>query len=137
MKKTDVQKLVFQAYNLSTQDPKPRGRKSLIRWFNKEYHKDDRPAVLVSPRKIETVVSEYYNFSVYKIYKKGREQPRTLYRHIIQYLMRKYTLLCDTEIGKRTGGFDRTTVVNSKHVMDHYDTSKLFREQINEIEERL
>ena len=52
--------------------------------------------------------------------------------------MKRLTRLDDTRIGKRTGGFDRTTVINnSKVILNYIETDSKKRNEISEIEQKI
>jgi len=92
----------------------------------------------IKPTIIENVVCEYFKATKYGIYKKSRRLPCMYYRQLIQYFMKKLTRLSDIRIGKRTGGFDRTTVINnSKVILNYIDTDSKKRDEISEIEQKI
>lgn len=92
----------------------------------------------VKPTQIEDVICEYYDTTKHAIYKRCREQPYMYYRQLVQYFMKRLTVLDSTRIGKRTGGFDRTTVINnSKVVLNYIDTDTKKRDEISEIEGKI
>ncbi len=138
MDKRDVKKLVFLAYNLSEKDhflEKERSTQSLNEWFENAYKLKGRSKFIV-PRTIENIVFEYFVTSKYYVFKNSRREPWIYYRQLTQYFMKKFTKLDDKRIGKRTGGYDRTTVIHSIKVIQNYiDTSLKKREEINEIEQ--
>ena len=90
----------------------------------------------IKPTCIEDIICEYFKATKYNIYKKSRELPYIYYRQLIQYFMKRLTRLDDTRIGKRTGGFDRTTVINnSKVILNYIETSPEKQKEISKIEQ--
>ena len=137
MDKRDVRKLVFQAYNLGSQDGEERSTQSLREWFEEAYKLKGRSKFIV-PRTIENIVFEYFETSKYYVFKNSRRDPWIYYRQLTQYFMRKFTKLDERRIGKRTGGYDRTTVIHSiKVILNYIDTDPEKRAEIIEIEQRI
>lgn len=135
MEKRDVKKLVFQAYNLSTKDQGVKSNESLNEWFEEAYKLKDR-SKLIAPRAIEDIVFEYFGTSQYYVFKNSRKEPYMYYRQLMQYLMEKYTKLDNARIGKRTGGYDRTTVNHSiKVIQDYIGTNYKKSLEISKIEQ--
>ena len=92
----------------------------------------------IKPTNIEDIICEYYKATKYRIYQRSRKIPYIYYRQLIQYFMKRLTRLDDTRIGKRTGGFDRTTVINnSKVILNYIETDSKKRDEINEIEQKI
>jgi len=137
MEKRDVKKLVFRAYNLRTEDSEVRSTESLNEWFENAYKLKGRNN-FIAPRTIEMIIFEHFGTSAYFVYRRSREEPWMYYRQLIQYMMWKHSKLTEGKIGKRTGGFDRTTVINNiKVINDYYNTSSLKRAEIDLIETKL
>ncbi len=92
----------------------------------------------IKPTHIEDIICGHFKVAKYSIYKRNRELPYMYYRQLIQYFMRKLTGLDDIRIGKRTGGYDRTTVINnSKVILNYIETSPKKRDEISEIEQQI
>ena len=140
MDKRDVKKLVFLAYNLSEKDhflEKERSTQSLNEWFEDAYKLKGRSKFIV-PRTIENIVFEYFGTSKYYVFKNSRKEPWIYYRQLTQYFMKKFTQLDDRRIGKRTGGYDRTTVIHSiKVILNYIETNSKKRDEISEIEQQI
>ena len=140
MEKRDVRKLVFQAYNLSTEDhfaEEVRSTQSLNEWFEEAYKLKDG-SKFIPPRTIENIVFEYFGTSKYYVFKNSRKEPYMYYRQLMQYLMNKYTKLDNARIGKRTGGYNRTTINHSiKVILDYIETNPKKRDEISEIEQKI
>lgn len=137
MEKRDVKKLVFQAYNLGSQDQEERTTQSLNEWFEEIYKLKHRDK-FIAPHAIENLIFEYFGTSQYYVFKNSRKEPWIYYRQLMQYLMNKYTKLDNARIGKRTGRYDRTTVIHSiKVIRDYIDTHHEKREEIIEIEQEI
>ena len=136
MDKRDVKKLVFQAYNLSTEDQEPRSTEALDKWFENAYKLKGRNK-FIAPRTIENIVFEYFNTSPHFVYRKSRKEPWMYYRQLIQYLMRMHSKLANEKIGKRTGGFDRSTIISSVKVIQNYYNTNLKKNEVDEIERML
>lgn len=137
MDKRDIKKLIFQAYNLGSQDEELRSNESLNEWFEEAYKLKDRDK-FIAPRTIENLIFEYFGTSQYYVFKNSRKEPWIYYRQLMQYLMNKYTKLDNERIGKRTGRYDRTTVNHSiKVILDYIETNSKKREEISEIEQEI
>ena len=137
MDKRDIRKLVLQAYNLGTEDKEERSTESLKEWFEKAYKLKGRDKFIV-PRTIENIVFEYFDTSKYYVFKNSRRDPWIYYRQLTQYFMKKFTKLDERRIGKRTGGYDRTTVIHSiKVILNYIETDSKKRNEISEIEQKL
>ncbi len=92
----------------------------------------------IKPTRIEDIICEYFKAAKYSIYKRSRKLPYMYYRQLIQYFMRGLTKLDATRIGKRTGGYNRTTVINnSKVILNYIETNPKKRDEISEIEKRI
>ena len=108
----------------------------LYKDFSESYKPEE--IEFIKPTRIEDIICEYYRATRYSIYKRCREQPYMYYRQLVQYFMKNLTRLNETRIGKRTGGFDRTTVINnSKVILNYIDTDKKKRDEISEIEQKI
>lgn len=135
MDKRDIKKLVFLAYNLGSQDGEARSNESLNEWFENAYKLKGR-SKFIAPRTIENIVFEYFETSKYYVFKNSRRDPWIYYRQLTQYFMKKFTKLDEKRIGKRTGGYDRTTVIHSiKVIQDYIDTNHKRSLEISEIEQ--
>ena len=106
----------------------------------KEFSESYKPEEIefMKPFTIEDIICNYYKTTKYRIYQRSRKDPYMYYRQLIQYFMKNLTRLDSTRIGKRTGGYDRTTVINnSKVILNYIDTDKKKRDEISEIEQKI
>ena len=141
MEKRNIKKLALDAYNLGVHDwnliHKARSIESFNNWFENDYKRRGR-SKLVSLRVIEETIFDYFGTSKRKVYNRCREEPWMYYRQLIQYLMWKHSKFNNRKIGNYTGGFDRTTILNSiKVISNYYNENSIIRNEIDEIEKQL
>ena len=141
MVKRNVKKIALDAYNLGVHDwnliHKARSTESFDNWFENDYKRRGK-SKLVSLRVIEETVFDCFGTSKHRVYNKRREEPWMYYRQLIQYLMWKHSKFNNKKIGSHTGGFHRTTILNSiKVIQDYYDVNSVIMNEIDEIEKQL
>ena len=108
----------------------------LYKDFSESY--EPEKVEFIKPGYIEDVICKYFETTKDRIYQRNRILPYMYYRELIQYFMKKLTKLDDTTIGMRTGGFDRTTVINnSKTILNYIETYPKKRAEISEIEQKI
>ena len=108
----------------------------LYKDFSESYKPEE--IEFIKPTRIEDIICEHFKTTKYAIYKRSRYLPYMYYRQLIQYFMKRLTRLDNTRIGKRTGGFDRTTVINnSKVILNYIETDPVKRNEISEIEQKI
>ena len=92
----------------------------------------------IKPILVESVICNYFRTTKCGIYKRSRELPYMYHRQLIQYFMKNLTKLENTDIGKRTGGYDRVTINHSiKVILNYIETDPNKRNEISEIEQRI
>ncbi len=92
----------------------------------------------VTPERILTIVSRYYEINPAQLKSRSRARAVVLPRQIAMYLMKKHTDLVLSGIGKLFGGKDHTTVMSSirkieKQMMD----DKTLRDSMETLEKQL
>ena len=108
----------------------------IVEQMYKEWNTEEK--VFIYPSKVEMVITKHFGVTKYRTYKRSRELPYMYHRQLIQYFMNRLTKLSDRQIGKRTGGYDCTSVINNCKVIRNYiDTDKFKRAEIDEIELKL
>ena len=95
---------------------------------------DEESSKKVTPNDIITRISDLYNISVEDIISKSRQSKIVTPRFVAMYLMRKLTDMTTTDIGKRFGDRDHSTVVNAINKIDEdMKNDPDFKEQIEEL----
>ncbi len=95
---------------------------------------DEESSKKVTPNDIITRISDIYNISVEDIISKSRQSKIVTPRFVAMYLMRKLTDMTTTDIGKRFGDRDHSTVVNAINKIDEdMKNDSDFKEQIEEL----
>lgn len=79
--------------------------------------------IYLKPEKIEIIILNFFNINKKKTYNRTRIGTVIYIRQLIQYFLFQYTHLSKEKIGKRTGGFDRNTVLSSINVIENYITT--------------
>lgn len=93
---------------------------------------------LLTPQYIIDFVCGYYRTPIDVVFTKTRKVEICLVRQIIQYLMHKHCSFGSAEIGKKTGGRDHATVLNSiKRIKDYLDSNRVFAEEMELLESEL
>jgi len=122
MEKRDVKKLVFQAYNLSTQDQTqgnpPRGSESLIEWFEKYYKawlkEQESQEELV---KILRVICEINDVDIVDVKGKSRNKELVTARREYCYFTCNVSKKSMEKIGAKINK-DHATVLHHKNKME-------------------
>ncbi|MDR2064303.1 MAG: chromosomal replication initiator protein DnaA [Prevotellaceae bacterium] len=92
----------------------------------------------ISIDKIKRTVCDYFGLSIDIIYSKTRKREIVQARQIAMYFARNMTKHSLAMIGVEIGGKDHATVLHAcKIVEDIYDTDKVFRQHVTEIEKRI
>jgi chromosomal replication initiator protein len=92
----------------------------------------------ISIDKIKRTVCDYFGLSIDIIYSKVRKREIVQTRQIAMYFARNMTKHSLAMIGAEIGGKDHATVLHAcKTVEDLYDTDKVFRQHIVEINKRI
>ena len=87
---------------------------------------------------IQRVVSEHYQVRISDLKSKNRSQPYTLPRQIAMFLCRDLTPASTTEIGRRFGGKDHSTVIHStRKVQNMIDKDPAFSSTISRLRDRV
>ena len=95
---------------------------------------DEESSRKVTPNDIITKISDLYNISIEDIISKSRQSKIVTPRFVAMYLMRKLTDMTTTDIGKRFGDRDHSTVVNAiNKVEEDMKNDSDFKEQIEEL----
>lgn len=95
---------------------------------------DEESSKKVTPNDIITKISSLYNISIEDIISKSRQAKIVTPRFVAMYLMRKLTDLTTTDIGKRFGDRDHSTVVNAiNKIEEDMNNDADFKEQIEEL----
>lgn len=78
------------------------------------------------------IVSKYLNISIDDIKSKNRKSEVTEARNICAFLLKNYTELTLSNIGKELGNRDHSTIINCiKKSKDLIETDNLFAEKVN------
>ena len=93
-------------------------------------------------RTITNEVADYYNIPVDDIYCVRRKAENIKCKHIAIHFIKLFTTMSLAAIGNefpgRNGRLDHATILHAvKSVSDQYDTNRLYRDEINEIRDRL
>jgi chromosomal replication initiation ATPase DnaA len=118
MEKIDVKKLVFQAYNLSTQDKEPRLTNSLSEWFEKYYkawlkeHESQEELV-----KILRVICEINDVDIVDVKGKSRNKELVTARREYCYFAYNVSKKSMKKIGAKINK-DHATVLHHKNKME-------------------
>jgi len=95
---------------------------------------DEESSKKVTPNDIITKISALYNISIEDIISKSRQSKIVTPRFVSMYLLRKLTDLTTTDIGKRFGDRDHSTVVNAiNKIEEDMNNDPDFKEQIEEL----
>jgi chromosomal replication initiator protein len=87
---------------------------------------------------IKKIVCEYYELTLDKLLSNTRKREIVLSRQIAMYLSKNHTKCSSVQIGDQIGGKDHTTVIHAwKTVKNLIDTDKVFRKNMQELEEKL
>ena len=93
-------------------------------------------------RTITNEVADYYNIPVDDIYCVRRKAENIKCKHIAIHFIKHFTKMSLAAIGNefpgRNGRLDHATILHAvKSVSNQYDTDRLYRDEINEIRQRL
>ena len=89
----------------------------------------------ITPEKIQSTVSSYFNVDIKDIHSKSRKQEIVKARQITMYLYKKYTNFSYAHIGNLVGKRDHATVLHAvRTIQDLIDIDKAFRSVMDEIE---
>lgn len=81
---------------------------------------------------ISAVRIAYPDYDIHKLTLRSRKREIVEPRQIVQFLL--MPIYAFTTIGRFTGGYDHSTVISSKHVInDRMDTERTFKRQIENI----
>lgn len=95
---------------------------------------DEESSKKVTPNDIITKISTLYNISIEDIISKSRQSKIVTPRFVAMYLMRKLTDMTTTDIGKRFGDRDHSTVVNAiSKIEEEMNNDNDFKEQVDEL----
>ncbi len=96
------------------------------------------PSRVMTIDNIQRVVSEHYQVRISDLKSKNRSQPYTLPRQIAMFLCRDLTSASTTEIGRRFGGKDHSTVMHStRKVRDMIDKDSAFSSVVSRLKDRV
>jgi chromosomal replication initiator protein len=89
----------------------------------------------ITPDKIQTIVSGYFNIDLKDIHSKSRKQEIVKARQITMFLCKKHTNYSFAHIGSLVGKRDHATVLHAcRTVQDLIDIDKSFRSVMNDID---
>ncbi len=96
------------------------------------------PSRVMTIENIQRVVSEHYQVRVSDLKSKNRSQAFTLPRQVAMFLSRDLTPASTTEIGRRFGGKDHSTVIHStRKIQDLIDKDPAFSATVQRLSERV
>lgn len=91
----------------------------------------------VTKEQMTKIVCDYFEIPLERIFKKSRKKELVLGRHVICFLLFKYSKLSKTDIAKFVNK-DHTTVINGlRTLQDLMDTEKGVREDVENIRTKI
>lgn len=92
----------------------------------------------LTPDDIVSAVCQHYGIKQKEIASKSRKQVVALPRQLAMYLIHKYTDMAYSQIGKRFGGRDHSTVLYAcNQISSRISVDKTFRREVEELESAL
>ena len=96
------------------------------------------PSRVTTIENIQRVVSEHYQVKVSDLKSKNRSRAFTLPRQVAMFLSRNLTSASTTEIGRRFGGKDHSTVIHSvRKIQNLVDKDSAFSATVQRLSERV